>query len=781
MSDYEDFIEGYGYSLNDSDAFDKITEDWWKIEQEGELKREYEADLLNGKKKPKKNYHNSKIKKIGFNNFKPFGDKLQKFSHKPITLIYGPNSIGKSSFIHMSAYRNYIHKTKNLDLLHTDMFGDNINLGGFSKFIHKRDKDNAITLEYEFEDCSEAIIDYLDIGNCKNVSTDTMDALLLFSIKEIENIIEKSEEYITGIFSEAHTTKMNGYGSGDIEDMIYADKRQNKSVENLRSRRKSNYLCAVMYVEEFNFIKKYQKQKYIFSGYYFNINNSSFDLNINDIQGHQFLNKDGNFKNKDTKYHFISDVLIPFYINNAKLVYIKEEKSLNLQSTMDEQLNDVDINKIAKQTIEIISNLKCNQKVLKDLKKSDIALKISANLKYSSILDKLTISEVTYFINNEVFDRIDNDEIYEENTYENSEEFDVIEHEYLPSIFKNINKKQYNKIYRSKNPKNKLHEKQFEILFLSFKLGYDNLLGAFNDMLGANKMQYIGPLRFYPERDTSFKELDSNESIMPDSQTSWSYLKQDSELRENINIWLKDEKKLKTPYEIKYRKLYDMDDAINKIKKLSYDEVLEQYLVMYNNCNDKVENCSEGTYFIDDKGYVQPENKEYMFAAALKSLVKSIYSKEELIFEDLKNGTQISNRDLGLGISQILPILIATNRQKNTTIAIEQPELHLHPAVQMEVADEFIRSYKKNNNEFMIETHSEHILLRIMKRMRHTAENKQERDKTLDLTPDDVCLLYVDNDDESTYIQELRLSSDGKLLDAWPNGFFEEGFKERFS
>lgn len=36
---------------------------------------------------------------IGFNNFKAFGSKMQYFSQKPITLIYGPNSVGKSSLI----------------------------------------------------------------------------------------------------------------------------------------------------------------------------------------------------------------------------------------------------------------------------------------------------------------------------------------------------------------------------------------------------------------------------------------------------------------------------------------------------------------------------------------------------------------------------------------------------------------------------------------------------------------------------------------------------------
>jgi len=151
-----------------------------------------------------------------------------------------------------------------------------------------------------------------------------------------------------------------------------------------------------------------------------------------------------------------------------------------------------------------------------------------------------------------------------------------------------------------------------------------------------------------------------------------------------------------------------------------------------------------------------------------------------LLFKDQRSNTLVHNRDIGLGVTQIMPVIGMSLLLKEHTIAIEQPELHLHPRIQAEIADEFIRSYKENENEFLIETHSEHLLLRIMKRMRHTAENKVDRDKSLDLTPDDVCLLYVDNDGETTYLQELRLSKKGTLLDPWPNGFFEEGYRERF-
>jgi predicted ATPase len=97
----------------------------------------------------------------------------------------------------------------------------------------------------------------------------------------------------------------------------------------------------------------------------------------------------------------------------------------------------------------------------------------------------------------------------------------------------------------------------------------------------------------------------------------------------------------------------------------------------------------------------------------------------------------------------------------------------------MELMDEFIKSKNENKNQFIMESHSEHMLLRIMKRIKQT-QNGTLEDESLILTPEDVCLLYVDNDGEQTYIQELRLSKNGKLLDHWPNGFFEEGYKERF-
>jgi len=92
---------------------------------------------------------------VGFSNFKAFGNKLQRFSKKPITLVYGANSIGKSSFLHRELYTQYILKHNSFDVNKTTMFGDEIDFGGFDKFVHKRDPQNTIQLHFETEGFEE--------------------------------------------------------------------------------------------------------------------------------------------------------------------------------------------------------------------------------------------------------------------------------------------------------------------------------------------------------------------------------------------------------------------------------------------------------------------------------------------------------------------------------------------------------------------------------------------------------------------------------------------------
>ncbi len=145
-----------------------------------------------------------------------------------------------------------------------------------------------------------------------------------------------------------------------------------------------------------------------------------------------------------------------------------------------------------------------------------------------------------------------------------------------------------------------------------------------------------------------------------------------------------------------------------------------------------------------------------------------------------KYDINVSPADVGFGVSQIMPIITQTVSSKNRLILIEQPEIHLHPKLQAEMADLFISSAKgPDKNTFVLETHSEHLLLRIMRRMRETATGKLEHPEYA-LTPDDVSVLYVESIDGRSIVREMPLNEYGELVVPWPGGFFEEGLREMF-
>ena len=805
----------------------------------------------------------SDVSELRFNNFKPFGGKLQSFSKKPITLIYGQNSIGKSSFIHMSAYLRYIFKTESFDLRDTDMFGDEINLGGFEKFVHKRDKNNTITFEFSFDDCAPQIIEYLGLSS---IDFTHIEALHSFTKEEIIDIINNSKKYVNNcevcsgvcgfssddrsrnklcskIYRDEFEYFNHSYGEVNQED--YAKKL--KKLANIKTDfiisddKKLSFFHGYYnkYLKIDTFLGNYYKY-YPYKKAYEEI--STYDRDKEDMPSHKFYTNEGDFHNGECKDCFISEVLIPNYINFSKYLLVDQfSKNKSNWSEIDLHSNEIDI--IADNTIKMIDTIYELFTYRKLLESKKIPLKISMEIgrnasikktkQYTGLSD-IRLKRTKYIIGNTLYDAAEEVMLKDSDgnpfyvtaaasyDYEN---FDLLGIPELtnggefghPEIFDSAPYICQRLLFNCKldnfNIKNRVYQREFEknnSIFLSYRKGYNKLIGLLNDMIHFKFMQYIGPLRFYPERESYFKELPTNSLAIPNSLESWSMLKKDSKLRDRINEWLKNPDKLKTPYEIRNRRFYDIEsflfrldfekfmelkitvDGYNKkIEKLNLININEDKIVEYivdlfheREKTDMYSNASpreiEKEILYLKKFSQLNEQEQYIQVFKEMDIFDDVESREELVFKDLKNDTQISNRDLGLGISQILPVLIATNGNKNMTIAVEQPELHLHPAVQSEIADEFIRSYKENNNEFLIETHSEHLLLRIMKRMRHTAEDKKGRDKALDLTPDDVCLLYVDNDGESTFINELELDRDGTLLDPWPNGFFEEGHRERF-
>jgi len=150
----------------------------------------------------------------------------------------------------------------------------------------------------------------------------------------------------------------------------------------------------------------------------------------------------------------------------------------------------------------------------------------------------------------------------------------------------------------------------------------------------------------------------------------------------------------------------------------------------------------------------------------------------KLILTDLRRDTKVGPSDIGAGVSQVIPVLVSVLDTSSKVTAIEQPELHLHPAVQCSLGDLFIRAVNQAEERFfLIETHSEHLLLRLMRRMRETQAAEETADDPV-LKPDSITILFVETYEGRSVYREMPLNERGELVKAWPGGFFEEDMNE---
>lgn len=127
----------------------------------------------------------------------------------------------------------------------------------------------------------------------------------------------------------------------------------------------------------------------------------------------------------------------------------------------------------------------------------------------------------------------------------------------------------------------------------------------------------------------------------------------------------------------------------------------------------------------------------------------------------------IAFTDVGFGISQMLPIVVQCVATTNRIISIEQPEVHIHPRLQAEIGDLLVECVRKNGHQFLIETHSEHLILRLRKLVR---EKK--------LKASDLCVVHVRRGKKGSIAERIRVNDDGSFADEWPGGFFPERIRE---
>ncbi len=166
---------------------------------------------------------------------------------------------------------------------------------------------------------------------------------------------------------------------------------------------------------------------------------------------------------------------------------------------------------------------------------------------------------------------------------------------------------------------------------------------------------------------------------------------------------------------------------------------------------------------------VDDKNRPYFEVVLFKNIIRT-KDINTIHNEEFK----INIVDVGQGMNQALPLVVRANvtNRPESIIVLEQPELHLHPAAHGDLAELFASSAKKNNQTFIIETHSENMLLRLRKLI---VEND------FGFTKDDLVIYWVEDAKiKGQELREITVDEDGVLSD-WPDSVFNENIKEIIS
>lgn len=129
-----------------------------------------------------------------------------------------------------------------------------------------------------------------------------------------------------------------------------------------------------------------------------------------------------------------------------------------------------------------------------------------------------------------------------------------------------------------------------------------------------------------------------------------------------------------------------------------------------------------------------------------------------------QNGLSLDITDVGFGISQVLPIIIQgfLSRERSLTI-VEQPEIHLHPRMQADLADLFIDMVRVHRDKaILIETHSEYLLRRLRRRISEGIIRSEDVS---------ICLFHPQTMTQGAVIENLNIQERGMF--EWPEEYYD--------
>lgn len=325
-----------------------------------------------------------------------------------------------------------------------------------------------------------------------------------------------------------------------------------------------------------------------------------------------------------------------------------------------------------------------------------------------------------------------------------------------------------------------------EVLSEVFVSPLDDLLALLDDSV------CIGPLRCIPD-STYQPNQHPAQGDWYDGTACWDELSKPNLLRDPaINNWLNGEGKLNLGCKLAYA----VTDTETRFVSPTYRiESLEDIIATHDALGDQMAmtvSKGEPAYLnpdieqkkIPDEVLKRASDSHYTDASDLY-IGKTNAKQRRVSLWDCQNQLPVDSADVGVGVSQVLPLVVASQSVQNGIIACEQPELHVHPRVQVGLGDLLTQPPEQREwtawprGQFLIETHSEHLILRVLRRVRET--NDGELPEGLSpVEKNNVSIVYLEPTDDGVVAKSLDITEEGDFVQRWPDGFFAERAEELF-
>lgn len=598
----------------------------------------------------------ARVTSLGLTNFKAIGAQKQQIALSPITLLFGPNSAGKSTVLQALIYLREIVGKRNLNPDRTELGGDWLDLGGFQNLLHGRDLDSAMEFEVNIALDGDELPDYLSGYEQEKLDEEGLPAVADFFTGLREATLRlrlRWSESLGKVIIESYQCELDGQEVATIRASL--DGRQ-INIEQMPLR---------------------------FSGFQSRVEQFPYDGSLVQI---------------------LEDLLEPSIMERG-----------STQLSVSRPFLDDSI-------VEIEARVHTDPPPTRQL-----LAQVKAELSFRS-------SRRAYALAQEV------DQLLQEQEVAPVVEFLNLHNQ--PDAMPNMESglKLDSDIWReSDEGLGSLEQAQKQMAVAVINTAICGPLHCLSKWL--KELSYIGPLRDLPPRSIMPRST-PDKSRWAKGLAAWEMLPAaKSSVIDEINFWL-GEGCLESGYQLLVKKYRELEDNHPLYQMLEKD--------------------------------IDEDDQEI-----IKDLLNDLPHKVRVCLREQNSNLEVMPQDIGVGISQLFPVVALSVTQKAGLAAIEQPELHIHPRLQVELADVFVRYATQNDVTFLLETHSEHLMLRLLRRVRESA-GSEALDNVGTLLPDDLAVHYVQPTDTGTEFKQLRVSSDGDFLDEWPHGFFDERDEELF-